>query len=394
MKRKVCVVTGTRADYGLLRWVMEDLRTAPSLQLQVVATGMHLAARFGQTSKDIEADGFVIDRRVEMLLDSDTPAGVAKSMGMAMIGFADALQDLTPDLVLVLGDRFEAVCAALAATVARIPIAHIHGGELTQGAMDDAFRHAITKMAQLHFVAAPAYRDRVLQMGEAPAAVHLVGGLGVDAIRRVRLLTRAELEQSLGFTLLATNLLVTFHPATLDSQPATEQFGALLEALSRLENTRLILTLPNVDPQGRALIDMAETFGRSHPQARVFASLGQQRYLSCLSHVDAVVGNSSSGLLEAPSLGTATVNIGSRQQGRLRAASVIDCEPALEPILAALQRALSPEFRDQARQAGNPYGDGLAAQRIVAVLADPLLQPSLSKGFVDLDLQTARPRPS
>jgi GDP/UDP-N,N'-diacetylbacillosamine 2-epimerase (hydrolysing) len=384
MTRKLCVVTGTRADYGLLRWVMEDIRRTPGLRLQVVATGMHLSATFGQTWRDIESDGFAIDRRVEMLLDSDTPVGVTKSMGLALAGFADALDELRPDLLILLGDRFEAVCAALAATVARVPIAHVHGGELTQGAMDDAFRHAITKMAHLHFVAAAPYRDRVLQLGEAASTIHLVGGLGVDAIRRVPLLDREALEASLGCTLLGRNLLVTFHPATLDAQPAADQFDALLQALSALENTRLILTLPNADPQGRALIERAQAFAQQHRDARLFASLGQQRYLSCLKLADAVVGNSSSGLLEAPSFGMPTVNIGSRQQGRLKAASVIDCEPETTAIGAALQRALTPEFRASARRAANPYGDGRAAERIVAVLADPARAPGLRKAFVDL----------
>jgi UDP-hydrolysing UDP-N-acetyl-D-glucosamine 2-epimerase len=276
------------------------------------------------------------------------------------------------------------VCAALAATVARVPIAHLHGGELTQGAMDDAFRHAITKMAHLHFVAAAPYRDRVLQLGEAAGAVHLVGGLGVDAIRRVPLLDRKALETSLGCSLLGCNLLVTFHPATLDAQPAVEQFDALLQVLSALDDTRLILTLPNADPQGRSLIERAQAFAQRHREARLFPSLGQQRYLSCLQHVDAVVGNSSSGLLEAPSFGVPTVNIGSRQQGRLKAASVIDCEPERPAIEAALRRALSPEFRALARRADNPYGDGRAAERIVAVLADSARLPGPRKAFVDL----------
>jgi GDP/UDP-N,N'-diacetylbacillosamine 2-epimerase (hydrolysing) len=384
MTRRLCVVTGTRADYGLLRWVMEEIRRTPGLQLQVVATGMHLASAFGETWRDIEADGFTIDRRVDMHLDSDTPVGITKSMGLALDGLADALDELRPDLLILLGDRFEAVCAALAATVARVPIAHLHGGELTQGAMDDAFRHAITKMAHLHFVAAAPYRDRVLQLGEAAGAVHLVGGLGVDAIRRVPLLDRKALETSLGCSLLGCNLLVTFHPATLDAQPAVEQFDALLQVLSALDDTRLILTLPNADPQGRSLIERAQAFAQRHREARLFPSLGQQRYLSCLQHVDAVVGNSSSGLLEAPSFGVPTVNIGSRQQGRLKAASVIDCEPERPAIEAALRRALSPEFRALARRADNPYGDGRAAERIVAVLADSARLPGPRKAFVDL----------
>jgi GDP/UDP-N,N'-diacetylbacillosamine 2-epimerase (hydrolysing) len=301
MSRKICVVTGSRAEYGLLRWVMEGIRATPGVELQVVVTGMHLAPAFGETYREIEKDGFHIDRKVDIALDSDTSAAISRSMGLGLIGFGAALQELQPDLLLVLGDRFEIFSAASAAMVACIPIAHLHGGELTEGAIDEAIRHSITKMSHLHFVAAEEYRRRVIQLGEDPQRVFLVGGLGLDNIRRLTLLDRPELEASLGFALGSKNLLVTFHPSTLESAKSAQQMSELLDALDRLEDTRLIFTLPNADAGGRVLIDMIEDFVGKHVNARAYASLGQLRYLSCLFWGDGVIGNSSSGLIEAPS---------------------------------------------------------------------------------------------
>lgn len=386
MTRKICVVTGTRADYGLLRWVMQYISDDPHLQLQVVVTAMHLSPEFGLTYQDIERDGFSIDRRVEMLLSSDTPAGIAKSIGVGLIGFADALQALRPDLLLVLGDRFEILAAAAAALVARMPIAHLHGGETTEGAFDEAIRHCITKMSHLHFVAAEEYRRRVIQLGEQPDSVHLVGGLGIDNILKLRLLERAALEASLDFKLGARNLLVTFHPATLDDVSATEQMRELLAALERLPQTHLIFTLPNADTHSRALIKMVEEYVVTHANARAYASLGQLRYLSCVAHVDGVIGNSSSGLTEVPSLRKGTVNIGDRQRGRLRAESVIDCEPLRQSIGAAIDRLYSPQFQALLPGTRNPYGDGGASARVVAVLRECKLEGLTRKSFFDLPL--------
>ncbi len=255
MSRKICVVTGSRAEYGLLRWVMEGIRRLPDLGLQVIATGMHLSPEFGLTYREIETDGFPIDRKVEMLLSSDTPTGLAKSMGLGLIGFGDALQQLQPDVMLVLGDRFEIFSAVAAALVARIPVAHLHGGEATEGAFDEAIRHSITKMSHLHFVAAEEYRKRVIQLGEHPERVFLVGGLGVDSIKKLTLLDRAALEASLGFELGRRNLLVTFHPVTLDNQTSAQQMAELLAALDTWEDTHLIFTMPNADTDGRVLFD-------------------------------------------------------------------------------------------------------------------------------------------
>jgi GDP/UDP-N,N'-diacetylbacillosamine 2-epimerase (hydrolysing) len=319
-----------------------------------------------------------------MLLSADTPSAVAKSMGLGLIGFADALQQLRPDLLLVLGDRFEILSAAAAATVARIPIAHVHGGETTQGAFDEAIRHSVTKMAHLHFVAAEEYRRRVIQLGENPERVFLVGGLGIDAIKKVGLLDREALEAAMDFKLGPKNLLVTFHPTTLEDGTAAAQMDQLLAALRELHDTHLIFTLPNADTGSRVLFDMIAAFVANHSNARAFASLGQLRYLSCMSHVDAVVGNSSSGLTEAPSLKTATINIGNRQRGRLRANSVIDCDPDRASIESALQRAYLPGFQAELRNVRNPYGDGGASDRIVSVLAAHPLQDVLMKTFHDL----------
>jgi len=384
MSRKICVVTGTRAEYGLLRWVMEGICDTPGLELQVIATGMHLSPEFGLTYREIEKDGFHIDRKVEMLLSSDTPTGLTKSMGLGLIGLGDALQQLQPDLMLVLGDRFEIFSAVAAAMVARIPVAHLHGGESTAGAFDEAIRHSITKMSHLHFVAAEEYHKRVIQLGEHPDRVFLVGGLGIDNIKKLALLDRPALESALGFDLGRRSLLVTFHPVTLENATSTQQMAELLAALETLVDTHLIFTMPNADTDGRALIDMVMQFVADHANARAYTSLGQLRYLSCIRHVDGVVGNSSSGLIEVPSFGKGTINIGDRQRGRLKAASVIDCSPDRESIATALQRLYSQEFQATLKTVRNPYGEGGASEKIVQVLQDYPLESILKKFFHDL----------
>jgi GDP/UDP-N,N'-diacetylbacillosamine 2-epimerase (hydrolysing) len=383
MTRKICVVTGTRAEYGLLRWVMEGIREMPGLDLQIIVTGMHLSPEFGLTYREIEKDGFLIDQKVEMLLSSDSPTGLAKSMGLGLIGFGDALQQLHPDLMLVLGDRFEIFSAVAAAMVARIPVAHLHGGERTEGAFDEAIRHSITKMAHLHFVAAEEYRKRVIQLGEHPDRVFLVGGLGVDNVRKLNLLDRLDLEAALEFQLGPRNLLITFHPVTLENAKSAEQMEELLAALDELKDTHLIFTMPNADTGGRELIDIVERFVAGHTNARAFASLGQLRYLSCIRHADGIVGNSSSGVIEAPSFAKGTVNIGDRQRGRLKAESVIDCSPDRRSIAAALRRLYSPAFQSTLKIASNPYGEGGASERIVEVLRNFPLDLVLKKSFYD-----------
>jgi len=384
MTRKICVVTGTRAEYGLLRWVMQGIKDEPSLSLQVIATCMHLSPEFGLTYREIELDGFKIDRKVEMLTSSDTPVGVAKSMGLGLIGFADAFNDLKPDIVLVLGDRFEILSAVSAALVACIPVAHLHGGETTAGAYDEAIRHSITKMSHLHFVATESYRNRVIQLGENPERVFLVGGLGVESIKRLSLITKTELEELLGFKFGKKNLLITFHPVTLEKLSSKEQMFELLAALDELDDTQLIFTMPNADNGSRELIKMIELFVEKHINAHAFSSLGQLRYLSCMAYVDAVVGNSSSGLLEAPSFKIGTINIGDRQHGRLQASSVINCAPSRDAIKEGLNELYSSDFQNRLSAVFNPYGDGDTSYRIIEVISSFNLQEVLKKTFYDL----------
>ncbi len=384
MTRRICVVTGTRAEYGLLRWVIQGVQQAPELKLQLLVTGTHLSPEFGLTYREIELDGFPIDERVEMLVSADTATGTAKSMGLGLIGFGDAFERLRPDIIVLLGDRFEVLAAASAALVAGIPVAHLHGGETTEGAFDEAIRHAVTKMAHLHFVAAEDYRRRVIQLGEQPQQVHLVGGLGIDAILRTELLDRSALETSLGIPLADRNLLVTLHPVTLEQHSSENQMGELLAALQTLTETRLIFTMPNADTGSRVMRKILDDFVAAHHNACTFSSLGQLRYLSCLKLVDGVVGNSSSGLTEAPSLGVGTVNIGDRQRGRLKAESVINCPPQREAILAAIRRLYDPSFRHLVRHAVNPYGQGGASENIVRVLKTVSLDGIVKKSFYNL----------
>ena len=384
MKRKICVVTGSRADYGLLRFVMQGIKEDADLVLQVVATGMHLSPTFGLTYREIEADGFNIDSKVETLSSSDTPIGIAESMSKGLSGCAEVFSRLQPDVIVVLGDRFEIFAATAAALIAKIPVAHLHGGETTVGAFDEGFRHSITKMSHLHFVAAEDYRRRVIQLGENPINVFLVGGLGVDSIKRTKLLPKEELEKSLGIKFQPRSLLVTFHPVTLENETAEMQMKELLGALSDLPNTTLIFTMPNADTGGQLLIKMIEDFVRHIPQAYSFISLGQQRYFSCIAQVDGVVGNSSSGLMEAPSFQKGSINIGNRQLGRLQATSVINCEPEEGKIREALSTLFSVDFTQSLDGATNPYGEGGASAKVVQVLRDFSLNGIIQKTFHDL----------
>lgn len=382
--RKICVVTGTRAEYGLLSRLMKAIKEAPSLELQVIATNMHLSPEFGLTYKEIENDGFLLNKKVEMLLSADTSTSVAKSLGLGIIGFADAYEDLKPDLLVVLGDRYEMLGAVSTALLLQIPVAHISGGDVTEGAYDDAIRHSITKMSHLHFTSTETYRKRVIQLGEHPETVFNVGAIGLDNIHQLQLWSRQELEESMRFSLGEKCMLITFHPVTLEHQSAKEQFEALLRAVDAT-GYRLIFTKPNSDSDGRVIISLIDEYVHRHPEKSVaFISLGYQRYLSALQYVDVVVGNSSSGVVEVPSFGIPTVNIGDRQKGRLRADSVIDCAPQEEAIRMALQQAATPAFREQARQVTNPYEQPDTVQRIFEVLRDHPLDGIIKKHFYDL----------
>ena len=385
--KKVCVVTGTRAEYGLLRWVMDGIQKSKSLRLQIIATGMHLSHEFGLTFREIEKDGFVIDKKVDMLVSSDTPQGITKSIGLGMIGFADALEDLRPDLMLVLGDRFEIFSAVAATMISRIPVAHLHGGEATEGLIDEPIRHSVTKMSHLHFVANTEYRKRVIQLGEQPDRVFLVGGLGIDNIVKLNLLGRKELEQALVFKLGLKNLMITFHPVTLENSTSEEQMQELLAALGKLKDTHLIFTMPNADTDGRILFRLIEEFVEKHPHSKAFTSLGQLRYLSCIQHIDGVVGNSSSGLAEVPSFKIGTINIGDRQRGRIKADSVIDCKPTRQSIGEALEKLYSTNFQRTIKTVVNPYGTGGASEALVKILEDISLSDILKKEFYDLEVE-------
>ncbi len=386
-KRKICVVTGTRAEYGLLYWLMKEIETDENLELQIIATGMHLSHEFGLTYKEIEKD-FKIDKKIEMLLSSDTSIGISKSMGLAQISFAEAYDELSPDIVIVLGDRYEIFSAVASAMIARIPIAHLHGGETTEGAFDESIRHSITKMSHLHFVATNEYRRRVIQLGEEPKRVFNVGGMGIENIKRLKLLDKKEFEKSIGFQLNKKNLLVTFHSVTLENATSKEQFQALLDAIDALKETHIIFTKANSDTDGRVINSMIDEYvAKNSHKSVAFTSLGQLRYLSALQFVDVMVGNSSSGLAEAPSFKIGTINIGDRQKGRMKAKSVIDCKPNKKAIKKAFKKLYLKEFQESLKIVQNPYGDGMASKKIKDILKKVDLDNILKKKFYDIDFE-------
>ncbi|MFY9101295.1 UDP-N-acetylglucosamine 2-epimerase [Aliarcobacter cryaerophilus] len=382
--KKICVVTGTRAEYGLLYWLLKEIEADKELELQVIVTGMHLSPEFGLTYRTIEKE-FKINKKIEMLLSSDTSVGISKSMGLAQISFAESYDELKPDIVIVLGDRYEIFSATSAAMIAKIPIAHLHGGEKTEGAFDESIRHSITKMSHLHFTATNEYKNRVIQLGEHPSRVFNVGGMGIENIKRLKLLSKDEFEKSIYFKLNIKNILVTFHPVTLENSTAQEQFQELLNAIDELKDTNIIFTKANSDTDGRVINQMIDEYvTKNSNKSIVFTSLGQLRYLSALQYVDAVVGNSSSGLAEAPSFKIGTINIGDRQKGRIKASSVIDCEPNKDSILQAFNILNSKEFQNSLINVKNPYGDGYASKRIVEILKNVDLKNILKKSFYDL----------
>lgn len=381
---KVCIVTGTRAEYGLLYWLMKEIDQDKALELQLIVTGMHLSPEFGLTYKEIEKE-FTINKKIEMLLSSDTSIGISKSMGLAQISFSESYEELKPDIIVVLGDRYEIFSATSAAMIAKIPIAHIHGGEATQGLIDEPIRHSITKMSHLHFTATKEYANRVIQLGENPSTVHNVGGMGIENINRLTLLTKGEFETSIDFTLNTKNILVTFHPVTLENATAKQQFDELLNALDQLQDTHIIFTKANSDTDGRIINQMIDQYVQDNPlKSKAFTSLGQLRYLSALQFMDAVVGNSSSGLLEAPSFKIATINIGDRQKGRVMASSVINCAPDQNEISKAFQKVYSTTFQLHLQNVENPYGKDSASKKIVQILKSAELKNILKKQFYDI----------
>lgn len=380
--RKICVITGSRAEYGLLSGLMRAIHEDNDLQLQVIATNMHLSPEFGLTYREIEKDGFAIDKKVEMLLSSDTPNATAKSVGLGTIGFADAFEDLKPDMIIVLGDRYEILSAVSTALFYKIPIAHLHGGEITEGAYDDCIRHAITKMSHLHFTSTEEYKNRVVQLGEQPDRVFNVGAIGIENIKKVPLMNKDELETTLdGFTFSEKTLLVTYHPVTLENSTAEEQIKNLLTALDEYPDYKLIFTLPNSDTDGRIIIQLINEYVSKHPYKVVaYPSLGLRRYLSALQFVKAVVGNSSSGIIEVPSFGIPTLNIGDRQKGRIAAESVVNCGTNKDDILAGLEQVLKVEYKE----IHNPYEGKNTTTNILQVLKAYPLEGLIQKTFYNL----------
>lgn len=384
----MCIITGTRAEYGLLKPLINKVSQSSTLELQLVVTGMHLSPEFGLTYKEIENDGYSITSKIEMLLSSDTSAGITKSMGVVMLGFADYFSQYKPDLTVILGDRYEMLMAAAASMVAKIPIAHIHGGELTEGVMDDAIRHSITKMSHIHFTSTKEYRNRVIQLGEQPHCVFNVGALGIENIKNMKLLAKEELEKQLAFQFTEKTIMVTYHPVTMENINTKNQFDNILSVIREHRELSVIFTKANADMDGRIINQMIDDFVTAHKdRCAVYASLGQLKYLSALQFCKAVVGNSSSGIIEVPSFGIPTVNIGERQKRRLHAASVINCENKRNEIEAALMKALSDEFADLVAQVKNPYEGEHTSDKMIAILNQALKQGiNRQKNFYDLEI--------
>lgn len=385
--KRIGIMTGTRAEYGLLKPLMQEINKDNDLELYLIVSGMHLSPEFGMTYKEIEEDGFEINAKVEMLLSSDSPVGISKSIGLGIIGFADEFQRADLDMLILLGDRYEALSAAISAMVMRIPIAHLHGGELTEGAIDEGIRHSITKMSYLHFTSTEEYRRRVIQLGENPERVFCVGAIGVENIKKINLMTKEELERSIHFEIDENTVIVTYHPVTLENNTVEEQFLNLLEVLDRNPKIRMIFTKANADTNGRIVNELIDKYvAQNSERACAFMSLGQKRYLSALKYCRIVIGNSSSGIIEAPSFGKPIINIGDRQKGRICADSVINCGYTQQEIQQAMETALTEEFENKARNCRNPYEKENTAANIISVIKDYLLNDKikLKKGFYDI----------
>ncbi|MBA4391142.1 MAG: UDP-N-acetylglucosamine 2-epimerase (hydrolyzing) [Syntrophus sp. (in: bacteria)] len=380
--RKTAVFTSTRAEYGLLKCLIQGIDKSVELQLQLIVSGTHLSADYGMTINEIKADGFKVDESVEMVLSHDTPTGICKSMGLAMIGYGEALIRNSPDILVILGDRYEAFCAAAAAQICRIPVAHIHGGESTEGLIDEAFRHSITKMSHLHFASCEVYRQRIIQLGEAPDRVFNVGALGVENIRRMSFMEHGELAESIGFSLEKPYFLVTFHPVTLEKATSGEQFQCLLDALDFFPEFNVILTKTNADTDSRVINHMIEAFARERPgRCLAVASLGANRYLAAMKYAAAVIGNSSSGIVEAPCFRIPTVNIGDRQKGRIRAGNTLNCSPDTVSIRRSIDISLSPAFRESLSDISNPYERPDTHSRIVRLIENTDIVGITTKTF-------------
>lgn len=386
MKKTICIVTGSRAEYGLLRPIIKKVKDSLNFDLRLVVTGMHLSDNFGLTYKEIEADGYPIDAKIDVLDNENTRKAVSKAIGVGIIGFANYFDTTRPDLVILLGDRFEIFAAATAAAVDCIPIAHLYGGETTQGAIDEFFRHSITKMSYLHFAATEQYRQRVINMGESPDRVFNVGALGVENILNMSLMTRDELAKSIDFYLDKPYALVTFHPVTLERDTATQQIEELLSAIDEIKELNFIFTKANADVNGRAINKKIDEYCSQRKNTKAFTSLGSLRYLSAMKYCEMVIGNSSSGIIETPTFKKPTINIGDRQKGRICAKSVINCEPKKQAIINSIAKARTTQFLREIANQGNPYGDGNTSVKILAIIKDFLGNDkiNLKKQFYDV----------
>lgn len=386
MRKKISVLTATRAEYGLLKPIILALQSIDEFEVEVVVTGAHLSPEFGLTYQEIEKDNIKIGKKIEILMSSDTSVAISKSMGLAMISFAEYFDEKKPDALLVLGDRYEALAVCCVAMNAQIPIIHLYGGETTEGAIDEAVRHSITKMSYLHFTSTEQYRKRVIQLGEHPDRVFDVGAVGIENIKNMKLLSKEELQESIQFTLDKPYVVVTFHPVTLEKENAGEQFQEILSAFDRYQDFIFIFTKANADANGRIINKMIDEYVLKHGNAVAFDSLGQLRYLSALKYADMVIGNSSSGLVEVPSFKIPTVNIGDRQKGRMQAETVINCQPVEQEVYEAMLRADSAEFRKKIKEVENPYGDGNTSAKIVEVLKQYFIgqEVDLKKKFYDI----------
>lgn len=386
LKKKICVFTGSRAEYGLLKPLIDEIKSDNELELQLIVSGTHLSMEFGLTYNEIEKDNFKIDEKVEILLSSDTPTAILKSMGLALISFGESLNRLKPDIIAILGDRFEAFCMAASAMISNIPIIHLYGGESTYGLIDEAIRHSITKMSHLHFTSTEEYRRRVIQLGEDPERVFNVGALGLDNIKKLKLLSKGELEKKLSFKFNKHNLLVTFHPVTLEYKTSGTQFKKLLNVIDKLKNTNIIFTKSNADTYGRIINQMIDEYVlKNNNSSRAFTSMGIVLYLSTMKYVDGIVGNSSSAIIESPSFKIGAINIGDRQKGRIKAKNVIDCEPTERGIRDAVAKLYSYEFQKSLKSIINPYGDGRSAKRIKDIIKKYDLSNILKKKFYEIN---------
>ena len=384
---KVCFITGTRAEYGLLSRLMLCVKKDKKFKLNIIATGMHLSKKFGLTYKEIESDGFKIDEKVNIDLKFDTPNGIINSIGVGMTGFVGAYKKLKPNIIVVLGDRYEIFAAVIAAYFSRIPIVHLHGGEATEGLTDEALRHSITKMSHFHFVAAEEYKKKVIQLGENPKRVFCVGGLGVDNIKHLTLLSKKELEKDLNLKFNNKNLLISFYPETLNKFSAKKQFNEIILALKKFNNINLIFTMPNSDLEGQVIFRMIKDFVKKNKNAHSFTSMGHLRFLSCLKYIDGIIGNSSSGLLEMPSFKKGTINVGDRQRGRLKATSVINVKANKSEIIKGINTLYSKRFQAKIKNTKNPYGEGGASNKIIKLLEKIKLKNILKKKFYSLDVR-------